>query len=157
MKHAHTHTHDGTKHAHWHEHDEAMSEAARDTEARRAHRESLHEHEHATRKVTLEITFDVGTLEEIGLGGFKAGWLDSERDGREYSLTAGAGVGSPYLEASVRGPGGQPSVYAQADIRTLVSSLWHQMETIQAGMTAAGAGLVPSDRSELPAAQDGER
>ena len=37
-----------------------------------------------TSKITLEIEFEIGTLEEIGLGGFKAGWVDGEKDGRTY-------------------------------------------------------------------------
>ena len=55
----------------------------------------------------------------------------------QAALTAGAGCGSSLLEASVRGPDGQPSVYAMADIRTLVSALWPQMEAIQAELAAA--------------------
>jgi hypothetical protein len=136
MKHAHQHTHDGTAHSHWHKHD-----AAQDTDRGgadwSAHKAEPHEHEHTTRQVTVEITFDVGTLDEIGLGGLKVGWADAERDGREYSLTAGAGVGSSLLEASVRGPEDKPPVYAQADIRTMVRALWRQLEVIQDEMATA--------------------
>lgn len=140
MKHAHQHTHPGENgepdiaHGHFHEHGDIVSPMrASDDE----HRKSPHEHEHTTRRVTVEITFDVGTLEDIGLGGFKVGWLGSKQDGREYDLTAGVGVGSSLLEASVRGPEGSPSVYAQADIRAMVSALWRQMEAIQGEMAAA--------------------
>lgn len=135
MKHAHEHTHDDdTAHGHFHEHGDIVPPVR---SSDHEHRTAPHEHEHTTRRVTLEITFDVGTLEDLGLGGFKTGWLGSEQDGRAYSLTAGAGVGSSLLEASVSGPEGSPSVYARTDIRTLVSSLWHQMATIQDEMAAA--------------------
>jgi hypothetical protein len=140
MKHAHDHSHpatpehpEGVRHSHFHTHDEEIGELVRDTEFRQAHKAGLHEHEHRTRQVTLEITFDVGALEDIGLGGFKTGWLDTEQDDREFSLTAGAGCGSPYLEAHVSG-GGQPAVYAQADIRTLTGQLWDALREEQARM-----------------------
>ena len=136
MKHAHIHTHDGEPpHNHFHGHEQAVPAISSRDHAE--HAASPHEHEHRTRQVTVQLTFDVGTLDDIGLGGFKIGWVDAEQDGREYSLAAGAGCGSSLLEASVRGPDGQPSVYAMADIRTLVSALWPQMEAIQAELAAA--------------------
>jgi hypothetical protein len=84
-------------------------------------------------EITLEITFKVGSLEEIGLGGFKQPWIDAERDGREFDLTCGAGVGNPYLEASARAGG--DAVYARADISELAPKLWDAL----AGRLPGGA------------------
>ena len=156
MKHAHEHTHPGQNgkpgitHSHFHEHEEDRDpDLAYGESARKAHKAAPHEHEHRTRTVTIPLTITVGTLEDIGLGGFKVGWLASEKDGRAYSLTAGAGVGSVYLEASVTGPEDQPSVYAQADIRPFTRELWGRLEAIQDELAAAEApGLkLPAENS----------
>ena len=53
------------------------------------------------KKIKIEMEFTVGTLDEIGMGGFKVPWVDAEQDGRVFTITSGAGVGSPLLEASV--------------------------------------------------------
>jgi hypothetical protein len=149
VKHAHGHRHeDGTEHGHFHEHDEAAGPFGRDAEGRKAHKAAPHIHEHRTRQVTIPVTFDVGALEDIGLGGFKVSWLDAEQDGRTYSLTAGAGVGSPYLEASVTG-GGQPGAYARADIRKLASVLWDALRAAQAD--EAVLAQEPEQASAAPA------
>ena len=79
-----------------------------------------------TSKITLEIEFEIGTLEEIGLGGFKAGWVDGEKDGRTYALTSGAGLGSELLEAHARD--GERSVYARADVRVLAGQLFRELD-----------------------------
>jgi hypothetical protein len=137
MKHAHDHEHaDGTRHSHFHTHDNGAGPFGRDAAGRQAHKAAPHEHEHRTTQVTIPVTFDVGTLEDMGLGGFKVVWLDVEADDREFSLTAGAGCGSPYLEASVTG-GGQPSVYARADIRLLAQELWNQLRLAQEAAAVA--------------------
>lgn len=156
MKHAHDHAHgDGTRHAHFHEHPEdPRLNLAQDTGGRRRHRGQPHEHEHHTRQVTIPVTFMVGSLDDIGLGGFKVGWLDAEQDGRAYSLTAGAGVGSPYLEGSLHGPDGQPAVYAQADIRALASALWDALRQAQSDLAVPDG--MPQDPMPVPAAGDGE-
>ena len=138
MKHAHEHAHaDGTRHTHFHGHLGVVPPVT--SRDRKEHAAGPHEHEHTARKVTLQITFEVGTLEDIGLGGFKVGWLNAEQDGRELTVTAGAGVGSPYLEASVTGPEGQPSVYARTDIRTLTEDLWTAMRQVQGDLAVLAA------------------
>ena len=143
MKHSHTHRHDdGTRHGHFHEHEQDSPLGST------THQAEPHEHEHHATRVTIPVTFEAGTLDDIGLGGFKVGWIDAEQSGREYSLTAGAGVGSPYLEASVAGPDGQPSVYARADIREAVTALWREMEIIQRRLAAAADGVPAPERGE---------
>ena len=145
MKHSHTHTHeDGTSHGHFHEHEGRSPDLAQfpagqarlpDPLSRTAHKTEPHEHEHHATRVTLEITFEIGTIDDVGFGGFKVGWLDAEEDGCQYDLTAGAGVGSPLVEASVRADG-KPSVYARADIRDLTRRLWRLMDAVQAELAA---------------------
>jgi hypothetical protein len=76
--------------------------------------------------VKLEIEFDIGSIEELGFGGFKVGWLDAEQDGTKYSLTSGAGCGNGLLEASVSKEGNH--LYAKSDIRTLAQKLFEVLE-----------------------------
>jgi hypothetical protein len=81
-----------------------------------------------TEKVTLKIEFTVGTLREIGLGGFRIGWLDAENDGLELSLTCGAGMGNGLLEASCNAASGKSEgLYARADIRPLAEALFTEL------------------------------
>jgi hypothetical protein len=80
------------------------------------------------RKVIIPVEFEIGTLEQIGYGGFKVTWVSSETDdGTEYDLTAGAGVGSDLIEASVKR--GDVYVWAKASVRPLTTELWNQMRT----------------------------
>lgn len=148
IKHAHVHSHpvtgpDGaetvTEHGHFHVHRDQDHDSMQSRESRAAHKAGPHEHEHHTTTVTLSVEFEVGTLDDLGLGGFKTSWLDSERDGRDYSLTAGAGVGSPYLEAYVSG-GDLPAVYARADIQTLTRRLWDALHARSQEMAAEKDG-----------------
>ena len=129
-RHAHPHTHaDGSQHSGWHHHAEDLWEITMDD---RTHAREPHEHEHHPRKVTVELTFDVGTLDDLGYGGFKQTWIDAQKpDGTELSLTCGAGLGSPLIEASVTGPDGAPDIYARVDIRAMVTQLWQEMERLR--------------------------
>lgn len=77
------------------------------------------------RKIKIEIEFEIGTLEQIGYGGFKQSWIDSELDGREYSLTSGAGLGNSLLEASVTE--GKRGMYAKASIIPLATSIFNAL------------------------------
>lgn len=87
------------------------------------------------KKIKVELEFEVGTLAEVGIGGFKVSWVDSEHEGRDYSLTAGAGCGSSLLEASVIAPDAE-SIYARADIRELAKVLWPQLAREQDAVAA---------------------
>jgi hypothetical protein len=78
------------------------------------------------REVTIPVTFKIGTIEELGYGGFKTTWLESDHAGAKFDLTSGAGVGSPLLEGSARRDG--TSVYAQADIQPLGQVLFGELE-----------------------------
>jgi hypothetical protein len=73
-------------------------------------------------KLTLEIEFDVGTLEELGLGGLRQSWVDASHEGREYSLTCGAGLGNTLLEGSVSD--GDRAVYARSTVNDLAQKLF---------------------------------
>jgi hypothetical protein len=80
-------------------------------------------------EVTLPITFKIGTGEEVGLGGFKVPWVDADdprNPERHFGLTAGAGVGSSLLEASVTDESdGKPRyLYAKARINDLATALF---------------------------------
>jgi hypothetical protein len=79
------------------------------------------------REVTLAVTFKVGTIQEIGLGGFKVGWFDATtEDGTELSLTAGAGFGNPLLEASASRGG--KHVYASTDMRKVAEAIFDELQ-----------------------------
>jgi hypothetical protein len=73
-------------------------------------------------KVTLEIEFEIGTLAELGYGGFKQSWINADVGPVQFSLTCGAGVGSPYMEASAID--GDTAVYARADASRLAPKVW---------------------------------
>ncbi len=75
-------------------------------------------------KITLPVEFEIGTLEEIGLGGLKMNWLSGgpDEDGRTFSLESGTGLGNPWLEAS--GHLGSQNIYARGDIRELAQKLF---------------------------------
>lgn len=78
-------------------------------------------------KLTVEIEFDIGTLEELGYGGFKQPWIDATGpQGGEFSLTAGAGVGNSLLEASACIDGRH--LYAKADIRPVANAIFAALE-----------------------------
>lgn len=79
------------------------------------------------RELTLTITFKIGTLAQIGLGGLKQPWIDAKRDGREYDLTCGAGLGSSHLEAHVRD--GKRNLYARASIKPLATDLFNALNS----------------------------
>jgi hypothetical protein len=90
------------------------------------------------KKIKVELEFEVGTLSELisehGYGGFKQSWLDGEREGRSYSVTCGAGVGTPDIDASVVAVGGgdRENIYARCDFSKAVQGqLWPQMAAIQ--------------------------
>jgi hypothetical protein len=81
------------------------------------------------RKVTIPIEFEIGTIKELGFGALKVGWIDAESDRSELTLTAGAGVGSPLLEASAHSLEREDDgVYARADIRDIANVLFAEME-----------------------------
>jgi hypothetical protein len=73
-------------------------------------------------KVTLEIEFEIGTLAELGYGGLKQSWINADVGPVQFSLTCGAGVGSPYMEASASD--GDTAVYARADASRLAPKVW---------------------------------
>lgn len=79
-------------------------------------------------KITFELEFDFGTLEELGLTGFKQGFLEATRgdgdDMRAYSLTTG--IGNTWLEASASQ--GDVHVYAQASARGMAEKLFHALD-----------------------------
>jgi hypothetical protein len=75
--------------------------------------------------VTLEIEFTVGTIEEIGIGGLKQPWVDSDHQGRHYSITAGAGLGNPLMEASIKD--GDRNLYAHADMRKFAPKVFDML------------------------------
>ena len=87
----------------------------------------------------IEITLKVkiGTLQEIGMGGFKHGWLNAERDGREFSLTCGAGCGTSFIEGFINAPG-KPSLCAQTSIRPFATELFSALQAAQDEAAAAG-------------------
>lgn len=78
-----------------------------------------------TRKVKVEIEFEIGTLEQIGLGGFKQPWIDAERDGRMYDLTCGAGLGNSFIEASIHE--GKRALYARASITPAATDIFNAL------------------------------
>jgi hypothetical protein len=80
--------------------------------------------------VKVELEFEVGTIKEIGYGGYKVPWIDATSGDKQFDLTAGAGVGSSLLEASVREEG-KPSIYAIADIQPLAKSIWNVLRDEQ--------------------------
>jgi hypothetical protein len=80
------------------------------------------------RKVTIPVTFDVGTIEEVYGKSFtlKVGWFDTEaEDGTELSMAAGAGVGSPYMEGSAHRD--KSYVWARADMRPVAEALFNEL------------------------------
>jgi hypothetical protein len=79
-----------------------------------------------TRKVKVEIEFEIGTLEQqLGYGSFKQSWIDSELDGRDYSLTCGAGLGNDLIEASITE--GKRSLYARASIVPVATGIFNAL------------------------------
>lgn len=81
-----------------------------------------------TTKHTIEIEFEVGTIKEMGYGGLKQGWIDAEDKGQKLSFTAGAGVGSALLEASVSDPEEGDYLVAHADIRPVATAIWRILQ-----------------------------
>jgi hypothetical protein len=99
--------------------------------------------------ITIPLTFKVGTLDEIGMGGFKTGWVSAEQDGTKYEITSGAGLGNARLEASARRDG--KSVYASADIRTVADQLWPQLaQELIAQVLSGGESPDPQTGGESP-------
>jgi hypothetical protein len=77
-------------------------------------------------RVIIHLELDIGTVNELGLGGLKQGWVDSTDDrDRKLSITAGAGVGSPLLEASITD--GKDHLYARADIHQFGSLIFRAL------------------------------
>jgi len=75
-------------------------------------------------KIKVTIEFDRKTAKEMPLL-FKQEWLSGKDDGGDFSLSCGAGLGSPYLELKVDG------IYYLADIR----------DVMQQAITMARLGL----------------
>lgn len=89
------------------------------------------------REVTIPVTFRIGTIGEIGLGGLKVLWVSSETDdGTEYSLFSGAGVGSSLMEGAIKRSG--KYLHAEASIRGLAEELFNHLRTALAEQEAAG-------------------
>jgi len=97
------------------------------------------------KKVYVEMEFTVGTLKEIGLGGLKQPWIDAVQNGREYSLTTGAGVGSSLLEASVS-EGGR-AVYARADMSEFAPEVFDMLTAALAELAASPARPDPGQEA----------
>lgn len=85
------------------------------------------------REVVIPVTFKIGDLSEIGIGGFKTGWVDAEEDGTRFSLTSGAG-----------------RVYAMANITEVATALWNEMRNdLPGGEKDAGAAETNGADSQL--------
>lgn len=76
---------------------------------------------------TIKIEFEVGTVRELGFGGLKQSWIDAEDKGQRLSLTAGAGLGSPLLEASIKD--GDDYLFAKADIRPVAEAIFRILQS----------------------------
>jgi hypothetical protein len=93
-------------------------------------------------EITLKVVFIVGTLEEAGMGDSKITWMESESGGRHFELTAGAGMGSRRLEASVHE--GERCLYAVTDITALTRQLFRALEArMDAGQESAPVKFGP--------------
>lgn len=104
-----------------------------------------------TTKHTIEIEFEVGTIKEMGYGGLKQGWIDAEDKGQKLSFTAGAGVGSALLEASVSDPEEGDYLVAHADIRRILQAAVAADQHTRLSQEIENGDQDPGDGSSSPA------
>ena len=106
------------------------------------------------REITLTVTFKIGTLAQIGMSGLKQSRADAGQDGREYSLTCGAGLGSSLLEAGITE--GKRSLYARASISPLASDIFDALKPALEDLPAAVPGPWARMLGEVPDADGDE-
>ena len=78
-----------------------------------------------SRKIKLEVEFEIGTIKELGLGGFHMEWMSAKLDDMSFDLTCGAGLGNSLIMASATK--GEQHIYAQGSIKPLTNELFEEL------------------------------
>lgn len=73
-------------------------------------------------RVTVTLDFEVGTLDQLGIGTLQMPWVDGTEGDGEFDLTVGAGLGNPVMQASYAEDGRR--LYARADISGVARQIW---------------------------------